>query len=92
MQVHEFDSDLAMELTTPEGQVQLQGILDDADEDDLVSRGRDFNEFIVNYQEVYYDYNEETGHGGHHLRADPPLQLPAELLLQAHLRCAMSGR
>jgi len=61
MQVHEFDSDLAMELTTPEGQVQLQGILDAADEDDLVSRGRDFNEFIVNYQEVDYDYNEQTG-------------------------------
>ena len=61
MQVHEFDADLARELTTTEGQGELQDILDGADEDDLVSRGRDFNEFIVNYQEVYYDYNEETG-------------------------------
>lgn len=61
MQVHEFDADLARELTDDEGRVELEGILADADEDDLVSRGRDFNEFIVNYQEVYYDYNEETG-------------------------------
>ena len=61
MQVHEFDTDLASELTTAEGQEQLQGIIAGADSTDLVSRGRDFNEFIVNYQEVYYDYNEATG-------------------------------
>ena len=61
MQVHEFDADLANELTNAEGQGQLQGILDEADETDLVSRGRDFNEFMVNYQEVYYNYNESTG-------------------------------
>ena len=27
----------------------------------LSTEGRGFNENIVNYQEVYYDYNEETG-------------------------------
>lgn len=61
MQVHEFDADLARELTTEEGLVELEGILSAADEDDLVSRGRDFNEFIINYDEVYYSYNEQTG-------------------------------
>jgi len=61
MQVHEFDADLARELTTEEGLVELEGILSAADEDDLVSRGRDFNEFIINYNEVYYSYNEQTG-------------------------------
>ena len=61
MQVHEFDADLAQELTTTEGQEELQGILDGAEETDLVSMGRGFNEFMVNYDEVYYNYNESTG-------------------------------
>mgnify|MGYP000949337606 FL=1 len=61
MQVHEFDADLAQELTPEEGQDELQGILDDAEETDLVSMGRGFNEFMVNYDEVYYNYNEATG-------------------------------
>jgi outer membrane cobalamin receptor len=61
MQVHEFDADLAQELTPEEGQDELQGILDDAEETDLVSMGRGFNEFMVNYDEVYYNYNETTG-------------------------------
>lgn len=61
MQVHEFDADLAQELTTTEGQEELQGILDGAEETDLVSMGRGFNEFMVNYDEVYYNYNEATG-------------------------------
>ncbi|MDB4563959.1 carboxypeptidase-like regulatory domain-containing protein [Flavobacteriales bacterium] len=61
MQVHEFDANLAQELTTSEGQDELQGILDGADENDLVSMGRGFNEFMVNYDEVYYNYNEATG-------------------------------
>ena len=61
MQVHEFDADLARELTTEAGQSELESIINDADPTDLVSRGREFNEFLVNYQEVYYNYNEATG-------------------------------
>ena len=41
--------------------------------------------FMVNYDEVYYNYNEATGLDGHHLRGVAAVQLPAELLLQADL-------
>lgn len=61
MQVYEFDTALAEQLTDAEGQGELQGVLDGLDETATVNRGRDFNEFIVNYQEVRYDYNEATG-------------------------------
>ena len=87
MQVH-GDDDLAMELTTPEGRVNW-GILDAADEDDLVSRGQDFNEFIVNYQEVYYDYNEQTGQVDT-TWADPPI--PGRTTTSSpSSQCAMCG-
>ena len=39
----------------------LRDIIDNSDSTDIVNRGRGFNENIVNYQEVYYEYNEETG-------------------------------
>ena len=61
MQVYEFDSSLAEQLTDAQGQTELQGVISGLDENAIVSRGRGFNEFLVNYDEVYYDYNEETG-------------------------------
>ena len=41
----------------------MNGIIDGfrADSTAIVNRGRGFNEHIVNYQEVYYDFNAETG-------------------------------
>ena len=61
MQVYEFDSNLAEQLTDAAGQQELQNVLSGLGENAIVSRGRDFNEFIVNYDEVYYNYNEATG-------------------------------
>ena len=61
MQVFEYDVDLANALTDEEGQTELQDVLANLGSNANVSEGRDFNEFIVNYDEVYYDWNEETG-------------------------------
>ena len=61
MQVFEYDTTLAQSLTDQQGLDDLRDIIDNSDSTDIVSRGRGFNENIVNYQEVYYEYNEETG-------------------------------
>ena len=63
MQVFEYDTTLAQSLTDGQGLMELDGIIDAAltDSTSIVNRGRGFNENIVNYQEVYYDFNEETG-------------------------------
>lgn len=61
MQVFEYDTTLAQSLTDQQGLDDLRDIIDNSDSTDIVNRGRGFNENIVNYQEVYYEYNEETG-------------------------------
>ncbi|MDA0728113.1 MAG: TonB-dependent receptor [Bacteroidetes bacterium] len=61
MQVFEYDTNLAQQLTDEAGQEELAEVLSGLTETSIVSRGREFNEFMVNYQEVYYNYNEETG-------------------------------
>ena len=61
MQVFEYDTTLAQSLTDQQGLEDLRDIIDNSDSTDIVNRGRGFNENIVNYQEVYYEYNEETG-------------------------------
>ncbi len=61
MQVFEYDTTLAQSLTDEQGLADLRDIIDNSDTTDIVNRGRGFNENIVNYQEVYYAYNEETG-------------------------------
>ncbi len=61
MQVYEFDSNLAEQLTDASGQQELQDVISGLGENAIVSRGRGFNEFIVNYDEVFYNYNESTG-------------------------------
>ena len=61
MQVYEFDSELAEQLTDDNGQQELGEVISGLGETAIVSRGRGFNEFLVNYDEVYYNYNEATG-------------------------------
>ncbi len=61
MQVYEYDESLAQELTDQAGQAELQGVVDGLSETSILNGGRGFNEFMVNYDEVYYNYNEETG-------------------------------
>jgi outer membrane cobalamin receptor len=61
MQVYEYDTNLAERLTDSDGQAELQEVISGLSETSIVSRGREFNEFMVNYQEVFYNYNEETG-------------------------------
>ena len=61
MQVYEYDTDLAAQLTDDAGQTELQDVLAGLSETSIVSRGREFNEFMVNYQEVFYNYNEASG-------------------------------
>ena len=61
MQVYEYDQALAEQLTDEAGQVELQGVVDGLSETAILNSGRGFNEFMVNYEEVYYNYNEETG-------------------------------
>ena len=63
MQVFEYDTAYAQSLTNDAGLESLNGIIDGfrADSTAIVNRGRGFNEHIVNYQEVYYDFNAETG-------------------------------
>ena len=61
MQVYEFDADLAEQLTDDNGQQELGEVISGLGETAIVSRGRGFNEFLVNYDEVYYNYNEATG-------------------------------
>ncbi|MBM71313.1 MAG: hypothetical protein CL847_00820 [Crocinitomicaceae bacterium] len=64
MQVYEYDTNLAQHLIGEEGEeanFQYQEMLDGLSETAIVNRGRSFNEFIVNYQEVYYNFNEQTG-------------------------------
>ena len=61
MQVYEYDQALAQELTDEVGQAELQGVVDGLSETAILNSGRGFNEFMVNYEEVYYNYNEETG-------------------------------
>jgi outer membrane cobalamin receptor len=61
MQVYEYDESLAQELTDQAGQAELQGVVDGLSETAILNSGRGFNEFMVNYDEVYYNYNEETG-------------------------------
>ena len=64
MQVYEYDTDLAQQLIAEEGQASVDEydeVLDGLSETSIVNRGRSFNEFMVNYQEVVYNYNEETG-------------------------------
>ena len=61
MQVYEYDQALAQELTDEDGQAELQGVVDGLSETAILNSGRGFNEFMVNYEEVYYNYNEETG-------------------------------
>ena len=61
MQVYEYDTNLAESMTDVDGQAELQEVISGLSETSIVSRGREFNEFMVNYQEVYYNFNEETG-------------------------------
>ena len=61
MQVYEYDQALAEQLTDEAGQAELQGVVDGLSETAILNSGRGFNEFMVNYEEVYYNYNEETG-------------------------------
>ena len=61
MQVYEFDADLAEQLTDENGQQELGEVISGLGETAIVSRGRGFNEFLVNYDEVYYNFNEATG-------------------------------
>ena len=64
MQVYEYDTDLAQRLISDEGQASVDEyneVVDGLSETSIVNRGRSFNEFMVNYQEVLYNYNEETG-------------------------------
>ena len=66
MQVFEYDTLLASQIADDrEAQDGLSELLSEydatVDTSAIVSRGRTFNEFISNYQEVYYNYNEETG-------------------------------
>ena len=61
MQVYEYDQALAQELTDDAGQAELQGVVDGLSETAILNSGRGFNEFMVNYEEVYYNFNEETG-------------------------------
>lgn len=61
MQVYEYDQDMAQELTDEAGQTELQGVVDGLSETAILNSGRGFNEFMVNYEEVYHNYNEESG-------------------------------
>ena len=64
MQVYEYDTELAQQLIDDEGDastIEYQDMLGDLPPTAIVNRGRTFNEFMVNYQEVFYNYNEETG-------------------------------
>ena len=61
MQVYEYDQALAQELTDDAGKAELQGVVDGLSETAILNSGRGFNEFMVNYEEVYYNFNEETG-------------------------------
>ena len=73
MQVFEYDKDLAAQLTDEAGQQELQDIYNsnysnnastgevDTTYNTIVDGGRGFNEFLINYQEVYYNFNETTG-------------------------------
>ena len=61
MQVYEYDQALAQQLTDEAGQAELQGVVDGLSETAILNSGRGFNEFMVNYEEVFYNYNEETG-------------------------------
>ena len=61
MQVFEYDTDLAAQLTDDAGREELEGIYSSAGSNTVINGGRGFNEFLVNYQEVYYNFNETTG-------------------------------
>ena len=61
MQVYEYDQALAQELTDDAGKAELQGVVDGLSETAILNSGRGFNEFMVNYEEAYYNFNEETG-------------------------------
>ena len=65
MQVYEYDLNLAEQLVDPEsdpaGQDELEQVVEGLSPTSILSRGREFNEFMVNYQEVFYNYNDETG-------------------------------
>ena len=64
MQVYEYDTNLAEELINSEGDLsssEYQDMLNGLSETAILNRGLNFNEFIVNYQEVYYTFNEESG-------------------------------
>lgn len=61
MQVFEYDSELASQLTDDAGRLELEDIYNSAGNNTIINGGRGFNEFLVNYQEVFYAYNESTG-------------------------------
>ena len=61
MQLFEYDTLLAQSLTDESGRIALDGHLTTLDSTSIVNRGREFNEFVVNYQELFYSFNEETG-------------------------------
>ena len=64
MQVCEYDTDFASQLIYEEGQASVDEyneVVDGLSETSIVNRGRSFNEFMVNFWEVFYNYNEETG-------------------------------
>jgi len=61
MQVFEYDTELASQLTDDAGRLELEDIYNSAGNNTIINGGRGFNEFLVNYQEVFYAYNESTG-------------------------------
>lgn len=60
MQVYEWDMGMAWDLASDEERLELQEIQDNLGDNAIFSRGRQFNEFLMSYNEVYYDLNEET--------------------------------
>ena len=61
MQVFEYDTELASQLTDSVGNEELQDVYNSAGSNTVINGGQGFNEFLVNYQEVSYDFNETTG-------------------------------
>ena len=60
MQLHEFDMPAAWASSDWDGRVELIDVVQGLDSSEY-HRGRDFNEFMVNYQETSFTYNENTG-------------------------------
>ena len=60
MQLHELDLPAAWSSSDWEGRLELVDVIQGLDSSQY-DRGRGFNEFVVNYQETFYTYNEATG-------------------------------